>query len=391
MIKMFRAAILAIIASVVSAKSFVPSDGIPLTSRLGKRMLEKAIVVEPARRLADGERSTDFISQYALKYTGCSSFPNLMQEGGGGEEGMLTSQHIVKFSLCPNDSCSSCSGGGEYVVNMLEFVDAYTEAKLTEQEYKCEMIRENCYNDDENSCYAAQGADECIEYEGQEEFEIQRYLECAEMEDNNNNNNNQNQYNQNQNGNQYNYNANGYYGQYFIGPYCSAKDSKSIFLGVFYDESCVNQASTDVYGQKNYGATLPFSSEPIVTLDDCMSCKDVEQGNNNNNNGGNNNGYYYAEPNEFCAQTYEMSARCEKNMDIMYPDTSGCDYINNFLPRIQTASRSISTASTGGTAGKALAWVFAATTVIFGAYAYFLYRKIKRGTVNLASQDGSMA
>jgi hypothetical protein len=28
---------------------------------------------------------------------------------------------------------------------------------------------------------------------------------------------------------------------------------------------------------------------------------------------------------------------------------------------------------------------------MFGAYAYFLYRKIKRGSVNLSSQEQSMA
>jgi len=87
--------------------------------------------------------------------------------------------------MCPSDSCSTCKNGGEYVVNMMEFVDSYTEAKLTEKEYTCEMIRENCYcdnaNDDEvceNQCYVNEGHDECIEYEGEEEFEIQRYLEC---------------------------------------------------------------------------------------------------------------------------------------------------------------------------------------------------------------------
>ena len=63
-------------------------------------------------------------------------------------------------------------------MDLREYVNAYTEAKLTEQEYQCEQIRENCYNDDENYCYQAQGANECINYEGQEAFEIQEYLEC---------------------------------------------------------------------------------------------------------------------------------------------------------------------------------------------------------------------
>jgi hypothetical protein len=67
----------------------------------------------------------------------------------------------------------------------MEFVDAYTEMKMSEQETKCEYIREYCYcdnaNDDEsceNQCYIDANMSECVEYEGDEEFEIQRYLEC---------------------------------------------------------------------------------------------------------------------------------------------------------------------------------------------------------------------
>ena len=56
-----------------------------------------------------------------------------------------------------------------------------------------------------------------------------------------------------------------------------------------------------------------------------------------------------------------MAARCEERMEIQYKNTSGCDYINNILPRLKSASRSIST-------------IFAFTTVVFAAYAYVLYR-----------------
>ena len=71
---------------------------------------------------------------------------------------------------------------------MMEFVDSYTEAKMNEQEQECENIRESCYCDNnqqddqscEYSCYQNAGvADKCGEYEGGEEFEVQRYLECA--------------------------------------------------------------------------------------------------------------------------------------------------------------------------------------------------------------------
>lgn len=209
--------------------------------------------------------------------------------------------------------------------------------------------------------------------------------------DGGNNNNN----NQNQNGQQ-NYNEN-YYGAYYVGPYCNPKDGKSIHLGVFYDEGCTAKADVSVYAQKNYGNALPFSDTSIVGSE-CISCMQVDQDQNNNNNNNQNqnnqNGqnYYYQqeyEVTELCEQSYEEAARCEEKMDIQWKDTSGCDYINNILPRLESASRSMGVSSGGasdGTAAKAFAGIFAFTTVLFAAYAYFLYRKIKRGSVNLSDQ-----
>lgn len=179
---MFKAALFALLASAASA-NFVPKGDVAADSAFGQKLLSKATVVEHARHL-DQERDVTFIAKYSIRYLGCSSLVQVREEGGG-DEGLLYTQNLVRFALCPSSSCSSCSGGGEYVVSMMEFVDSYTEFKLTEKEYACEMIRENCYcdnaNDDdvcENQCYTNQGMPECIEYEGQEEFEIQGYLEC---------------------------------------------------------------------------------------------------------------------------------------------------------------------------------------------------------------------
>jgi len=217
---------------------------------------------------------------------------------------------------------------------------------------------------------------------------------CTEMEENNNNNNG--------NGNNQYYNGNGngdnYYGELFIGPYC-ANDGKSIHLGVFYDQTCTAKAKTSFYASRNYGEALPFSSEPIVNTKECMSCQEVDQdanNNDNNNNGNNNNNNQNYEVSELCAQSYEQAVKCEKGMSISYPDTNGCDYINSILPKLSSVSRNSGSFRVGnnggkGNAGTVMAWIFGATTILFGAYAYFLYRKIKRGGIQQMTAGGNLA
>mgnify|MGYP005847765569 CR=1 FL=1 len=181
---MFRsvALLLAFIAG-ASAKTIVPDFDVKANSKLGKRLLSKA-------RALNEDRDWTWVANYSIKYRGCSSLVQIRGEEGGDGDGdsRLYTQNLVKFSLCPSDSsCGKCKGGADYVVNMMEFVDAWTESKMNALEQKCENIRENCYcnnnyNDDEaceNQCYQDAEMTECMEYEGDDEFEIQRYLECA--------------------------------------------------------------------------------------------------------------------------------------------------------------------------------------------------------------------
>jgi hypothetical protein len=185
--KMFvRSILLAFLAAVASAKTIVPDFEVSADSKLGQRLLSSA------RALENNDRDWTFVAKYSIKYTGCVSLVSLSQEGNNNNNnggGVLQTQNLAKFSLCPTDGeCGSCKGGADYVINMMEFVDAWTEAKMTAEEYACEQIRENCYcnnmyNDDqacENYCYTQAEMTSCIEVDdGQEEFELQRYLECA--------------------------------------------------------------------------------------------------------------------------------------------------------------------------------------------------------------------
>merc|ERR1719359_374834 len=260
---------------------------------------------------------------------------------------------------------------------MTEFLQAYSQAKEEELEQQCEAIENTCYcnnnNNEEyclNQCYEEAGLSACIEVEGQERFELEKYVECANMEAQNDNN--QNQYNNNQNNGQNNYNYNNNNNgemELFVGPYC-ASDGKSIHLGLFYNEGCSTKADLSLYEKANWGQPLPYSAknEPIIPHGECMSCEQVDEDQNNYNYNNQND----KESIELCQQSYEEAAKCETGMDIYYADSSGCEFIKTTLPRLHAASTG---GMSGGSTSTALAWVFGITTGLFGAYAYFLYRK----------------
>ena len=218
--------------------------------------------------------------------------------------------------------------------------------------------------------------------------------------------NNQNgQYNGQQNGNQGNYvNYNAAYsaypnwdGQYKIGPYCAA-DGKSIYLGVFYDETCSVPVKDgkSIYSSANWGQSLPYASTSLIPANTAISCENKEQEQNNNQqnqyNNANNNGnnyWYNMEPSEFCMNAYEGSAKCESSSGAWtYPTSTGCDFINSYLPSLSSSTPFNIARGSGSKTAVVFAWLFAITTLMFGGYAYFLYRKIKRGGAGLSSQEG---
>jgi hypothetical protein len=155
-----------------------------------------------------------FLSNYVLQYVGCAGIVSVAESSPDDYDSyypgtkVLQMESLVRFALCPrggddasssstsrSSSCSAHSrgrcrtgggGGGEYVVRMSTFLQAYTENLLTEEERTCEMVRRSCGCDDNNdetncepNCYAQNGHNECIEYQGQEAFHVQRYLQCT--------------------------------------------------------------------------------------------------------------------------------------------------------------------------------------------------------------------
>eukprot|EP00542_Grammatophora_oceanica_P009478 CAMPEP_0194027780 /NCGR_PEP_ID=MMETSP0009_2-20130614/1849_1 /TAXON_ID=210454 /ORGANISM="Grammatophora oceanica, Strain CCMP 410" /LENGTH=338 /DNA_ID=CAMNT_0038666951 /DNA_START=28 /DNA_END=1044 /DNA_ORIENTATION=- len=209
-------------------------------------------------------------------------------------ENCFHSAHVVTFRLCPEgDSCEAgCEGGGEYVVDLNFFIDAFTEAQMGAHEYRCEMARENCQYDDDAVCYENAGLDDCDDQnEDENGFDLQEFLECNQIDDN-----------------------------YYVGPYC-AEDNYNIYLGVFSDQYCSIQADSSVF-EYTYGYELPYNSTHIVG-DECANCR--EHGADEDKNG--DDGDDEDEVLEQCEELWEDSYKCEENLDVDYPDTSGCSYI----------------------------------------------------------------
>ena len=184
---LFRSAVFAALAACVTASDMIPDLNISTDSKMGKRLLSKARRVEQNNNNNNDDQDAAWLYGYSIKYDSCASLIQVREEGGG-DEGILYTQNLVKFVICPGNSgsCSDCGSGiAQYVVNMAEFVEAYAEMKQEEKEQACELIAEYCYcdnaNDDEvceNQCYVDSGMESCIEYEGQEEFDLAEYMEC---------------------------------------------------------------------------------------------------------------------------------------------------------------------------------------------------------------------
>jgi hypothetical protein len=134
----------------------------------------------------------EYLSNYSIQYVGCAGIVTVNEY-----RGMLQRNGAVRFALCPTGNSRASArrsgrcpggggGGGEYVVSMTTFLRAYTGHLLTKQERQCAKLYQSSgclYTNDETRCeqswYSEQGHNECIAYEGQDAFQVRRYLECT--------------------------------------------------------------------------------------------------------------------------------------------------------------------------------------------------------------------
>mmetsp|Transcript_21370 Transcript_21370/g.43054 ORF Transcript_21370/g.43054 Transcript_21370/m.43054 type:complete len:403 (-) Transcript_21370:121-1329(-) len=397
---------------------FVPSDPLLSSTRPGGPQQQATVAVFGdviprilpfARRIegqtADNINYKDWISDYSFRFMGCMTTTDYYSgsfDGGGNNDNKnnqnsgddwgsnnyvgIYKRRLVYFKLCPTDNCNACQGGAEYIANLNDFVNAFVDSKLNDEQYNCELTRENCGcqngNDEqscEDQCYLQAGLDYCIENfgnegydnDGQRQFDIQYAVDCKKLDINEDELTFYYYHNvEVENFQQYN---NNFKRGLYVGPYCSA-NGKKILLGVFEDETCSIMAPEGVYEELSKGEPLPYSKESLVTSS-CFSCAEP---------GKNDEKYYYDEQYDnqvadVCERLYEESGKCESGMNINYPNTQACDFI-------QTLKKSIG--ANYEYPDSVFAGLFFVLTLIFGAVTHYLHRKLRRSSVQLSSRGG---
>lgn len=404
-------------------RKLVTIDEVKADSPFGAKLISQA------RRLDYGA-DYSWIGGFSVKFQGCHHISQWNDEAEDADEVRIQTKRLVRFRLCPSDSCkahssSGCSSGyGDYVIDMDAFLTVYADVSQEQNEYMCEYTEANCECNEENygddyteekciyDCYNKAGiADICADNnpyaedgEGQQEkFQLADYLECKQFEVNNERRLEENQGDENEaddadeadEADEADDEAQDEEEEeeaqdeeeeedeveeeeepvdYFIGPYCGEQGG-AIYLGLFTDDTCTQYADSKggAYTYKSItGTTLPYSKKSLISHD-CLSCLD------------NNDGNY--EVSEMCQYVYEESGKCEKSLYAAgvtdYPNTNACNYIKG----IKVVRKDGIITQVGSKANKTASifiGIFVVAFVLLASYVYYLKTKLDRASINLA-------
>mmetsp|Transcript_28167 Transcript_28167/g.34291 ORF Transcript_28167/g.34291 Transcript_28167/m.34291 type:complete len:388 (-) Transcript_28167:417-1580(-) len=383
----FSLAVLVTAAASASATSPLPIFGkmkqgktksltgeVTADSSLGSKLLSKA------RRLdEDEEIDYTWVSGMSLKFQGCFHVSQWNAEADGEEDVKIATKRLARFRLCPTDYCSSdyaggCeSGYGDYIIDMPTYLQSYLEAKREYEEGVCEYLQENtCVCEDNgddawdedtclNDCYSANGADYCVEVEGEEKFEPNEYVECGQFDIPDDDGNRRLEEDEEE--------------QYFIGPYCGNQGG-DIYLGMFSEETCSEFVDSNG-GSSTYksfvGESLPYSSQSLIGSE-CVSCLAENDADDDGQED---------ETNEMCEMMYQSAGKCESGLSIDYPNENACTFMEGI--KIIRKSGVVSTeAPAPSKAASAFIGIFAVSFCLLGAYVYYLKTKLDKAKINLA-------
>ena len=370
-------------------------------SKIGTKLLANS------RRLENDEDvDSTWVVGYSLKFQGCHHVSQWNDEADEDDPKIQT-KRLVRFRLCPTDTCSygdagGCgSGYGDYIVDMNTFLEAYMENRQEFEEWNCEYYENNvCYCENANNeeyclydCFLENNLEYCMDEnpyqdddnnDDEEEFEIDQYMECGQWDVPESDDDGGRRLEDDDEI------------EYFIGPYCSDQGGK-IYLGLFTDEYCTNfyedQSNGTETGEEFYynavGKALPYSSESLVGMD-CVSCKERGENDGNDNDDNNNNNNQNEEENllEFCDEIYQQAGKCESTLDdgvISYPNENACTYIEG-IKIVREYGVVVQSGGTNSMTANVFLLFLGVAFVSVGAYVTYLRTKLDRVKVNLSMQ-----
>ena len=281
-------------------------------------------------------------------------------EADGDNDVKLATKNLVRFRLCPTESCSStkaagCSSGyGDYIVSMDSFMDSYFEAVRQNSEYECEQFLANsCDCNEENGdkddnfnaeyceydCFNNAKMTQCIDRnpyeedeENQQQFDAEEYMECKELNIQQNRRRSRRaeeaadeaEAEEDAGAEEEDQAAEEEEDiQYFVGPYCSYEGGE-IFLGVFTDDTCTTAASEGTFTTL-MGFSLPYETTSLASAA-CVTCLEPQE----NNDGGDDADDTDA-VSEACENVYKTSGKCESTLPegmVASPNDAACNYMD---------------------------------------------------------------
>jgi hypothetical protein len=372
------------VAFAAAAAEVAPMASISAASEMGRAILSEA------RMLQNDNAEIDYawVAKMSLKYQGCYHTQVWNGNADDNDDVKISTQRLVRFRLCPSDSCTmdnaaGCGAGyGDYVIDMETYLKAYLTAVEQDHEYNCDYEKnygdcscENADNRDycEYDCYVGKGMEYCVDKNPYEE-----------------NNGNQNGQNQQQmdldtiaEGCQQ-FKVNNQQSAYYLGAYCSANGG-SIHLGLFDDDSC------SVFADESGGAStflslagydMPYATATLIGTE-CLSCKEPKDVNQN----GQADQYDADEVKESCEELYESAGKCESALatsgTVSSPNNNAC----NFMQGIKIVRKNGSVVRGAGTqnaVATTFIGLFACSFVLAGGYVYYLRTKLDRARINLS-------
>jgi hypothetical protein len=182
------------------------------------------------------------------------------------------------------------------------------------KQYRCENAREGCDNENGANCFQDDDLQYC-QQEYDDSLNLQEMVACQQF-------------------------ADGLY----VGPWCG-EDNVGIYLRVFTDNACTTPADDNSAYFSTYGYELPYSTKTLVGAfgnaakqgdTNCASCLEHGKDEDKDREDQYDQDMVLQECESLYAYTY---AKCETDLVIDNPDTSGCQEIKELKEMEKVGSK----------------------------------------------------